>query len=131
MKLKKTTARKGSKRLRGALVKSTKRVSGKRLLSRKSRAPNVRVKKAGEEQMISKAKKKTTHTRRTAHGGAHKPSAKVEEHAPRMGHHPRQTSVPEAPAPAAAGDPQNLDTQEAAIEIRAAGEVPRDAEASL
>lgn len=130
MKVKKKTAGRASKRLRGALVKSTKGVSGKRLLSRKSPAPKVKV-KTGDEQMISKAKKKTTHSRRTAHPVAHQPTAKVQERAPRMGHHPRQTTVPEVPALAAPGDPQNLDTQEAAIEIRAAGEVPRDAEASL
>jgi RNA polymerase primary sigma factor len=131
MKLKKTTARGASKRLRGAVVKSTKRVSGNRLLSRKTAMPKVTVKKAGEEQMISKAKKKTTHHKRTAHDVAHEPSASAEAQSPRTGHHPRQTTLPEAPALAAPGDPQNLDTQEAAIEIRAAGEVPRDAEAAI
>ena len=131
MKLKKTTARQPSKRLRGPVVKSTNAVSGKRLLSRKTLLPKVTVKKAGDEQMISKTKNKTTHSKRTAHDVAHEPSAHAEKKAPQLGHHPRQTTMTEAPAPVVPGDPQNLDTQEAAIVIRAAGEVPRDAEAGV
>ena len=129
MKLKRSTVRPAQKRARGELVKSTKRVSGERMLSRKTLLPKVKVKKAGEEQMISKAKKKTTH-KGDERGGAHQASAQAEEHAPKLGH-ARQTSVPEAAAPVLPGDPQNTDNQEAAIEIRAAGDVPRDAEAGV
>ena len=128
MKLKRSTVRSAQKRARGALVKSTKRVSGERMLSRKSRLPKVKVKKAGDEQMISKAKTKATHKRDT-HAG---PEADAREgKTERMGHHPRQASVPEKAAPVVPGDPQNTDNQEAAIEIRAAGEVPRDVEAGI
>src|SRR5688572_27917455 len=120
MKLKRSTVRPTQKRARARLVKSTKRVSGKGMLSRKTPAPKVKVKKAGEEQMISKAKKKLTH----------KAAAHTEARAPRLGHHSRQITMPEKPAPVAPGD-QNTDKLEAAVEIRAAGEVPRDAEAGL
>jgi RNA polymerase primary sigma factor len=130
MKLKRSTVRPAQKRARGALVKSTKRVSGERVLSRKSPLPKVTVKKAGDEQMISKAKTKPIKTG-AGHGGARHAGARAEERAPRIGQHSRQTTVPEAPAPTAPGDPQNTDVQEAAIEIRAAGEVPRDAEAGV
>ena len=130
MKLKRTTVRSAQKTARGALVKSTKRVSGERMLSRKARLPKVKVKKAGDEQMISKAKNKPTH-KGAERGGGRQASARAEEQAPKLGHHARQTTVPEAATPVVPGDPQNTDNQEAAIEIRAAGEVPRDAEAGI
>src|SRR5205085_2052343 len=76
MKLKKRTARRPQKRARGRLVKSTKRVSGNRVLSRKTPMSKVKVKKAGDEHMISKAKTKTTRaTRRVTHAVAHEASA--------------------------------------------------------
>jgi RNA polymerase primary sigma factor len=134
MKLKRTTARRAQKRARGPLVKSTKRVSGNRVLSSKTALPKVKVKQAGEEQMISKANKKTTQTKGATHAVAHEASAPAEGHARRMGQSPRQNTVSPAAAPAAPGEPaaaDNIEVQEASIAIRAAGEVPRDADAGL
>jgi RNA polymerase primary sigma factor len=119
------------------LVKSTKRVSGKGVLSQKTALHKVKVKKAGDNEMISKAKNKPIQMKRAGHGAAHESSARSEEKAPRIGQHPRQTTVPLAAAPTAPGephaapDPALQDQQDAAIEIRAAGEVPRDADAGL
>jgi RNA polymerase primary sigma factor len=132
MRLKRTTARRPQKRARGPLVKSTKRVSGEEALSRKTALPKVKVKKAGEEQMISKANKKTTHNKRAALGG--RAASAPAEQAPRLGHNPRQNTVSPAKAPTAPGEPtaaDNIEVQEASIAIRAAGEVPRDADAGI
>ena len=123
MKLKRSTARRPQqKRARGSLVKSTKRVSGDRVLSRKSALHKVKDKKAGEEQMISKAKKKTAHTRRATHAVAHEASAPAKGHAPRLGQHPRQNTVPHAPAPGAPGEKHaagiHIEVQEAAHQRR-------------
>jgi len=118
------------------LVKSTKPVSGKGVLSQKSALHKVKLKKAGEEQMISKAKHKpTSMAKRGTRPVAHQAT---DERTPRMGQHPRQTTVPPAPAPTVPGDPQPVspdpelqDQQDAAVVIRAAGEVPRDADAGI
>jgi RNA polymerase primary sigma factor len=137
MKSKKTSAARPLKTARGRLALSTKRVSGDRALSPKNRLPKVKVKKAGDEQMISKAKNKTARTTtRAAHAVAHEASAPAEHAGSRLHQRARQNTVPAAPAPAAPGNPQTAapnpelqDLHDAAIELRIAGEVPRDADA--
>ena len=127
MKLNRTTARQPQKTARGPLVKSTKRVSGKGGLSQKTALPKVKVKKAGDNEMISKAKHKPIPNKRSGHAVAAEASAPAEEKSARMGS--RQNTVAPAPAPTAPGE--SADLQEASIAIRIAGEVPRDADAGV
>jgi RNA polymerase primary sigma factor len=131
MKLKKTTAGRTQKTARAALVKSTKRVSGARALSAQNALPKVQVKKAGDKQMmISKARQKEAPIKRGTRPVAQNRRA-MEEEAPRGRREGRNGSVAPAPAPVAPGQPQHTDIQDAAIEIRIAGEVPRDADAGV
>jgi RNA polymerase primary sigma factor len=127
MKLNRTTARQPQKTARGPLVKSTKRVSGKGGLSQKNALPKVKVKKAGDNEMISKAKHKPIPNKRSGHAVAAEASAPAEEKSARIGS--RQNTVSPTPAPTAPGE--SADLQEASIAIRIAGEVPRDADAGV
>jgi RNA polymerase primary sigma factor len=137
MKPNRSTVHPPQKRTRAALVKSTKAVSGEGVLSQKTALHKVKLKKAGDEQMISKAKQKPTATvKRGTRPIAHE--ASEDEQTPRMGQHPRQTTVAPAAAPTVPGEPQAVsadpemqDQQDAAISIRVAGEVPRDSDAGV
>jgi RNA polymerase primary sigma factor len=137
MKPNRSTAHPQQKSARAALVKSTKAVSGAGGLSQKTALHKVKLKKAGDEQMISKAKHKPTATARRGTRPVANPVSD-DDQSPRMGQNPRQTTLAPAAAPsapgepaAAAANPELQDQQDAAIEIRAAGEVPRDADAGV
>jgi RNA polymerase primary sigma factor len=122
MKTAKKTAASPQKRERGQLVKSTNRLSGKRVLSRQSPVHNVIVKKAGDVKMISKATKKGTSRRETEDAAPPAPTTALR--------HGRQNSVAPNAAPQPPGENQ-IDVPEAAVALRAAGEVPRDADAGI
>jgi RNA polymerase primary sigma factor len=117
------------------LVKSTKQVSGKRVLSRQSPRPNVKLKKAGDEQMISRAKKKTAPIKRATRPVAQEPSGPVEAVSSRFGKDANSGGRPLSAAsamPPATVDPQLLDQQQdTPILPRVPGEVPRDVDAGL
>jgi RNA polymerase primary sigma factor len=130
MKLKRMTVSPAQKTARAALVKSTSRVSGNRVLSPDLALPKVKMKKAGDEQMISRAKNKPTQTKRSTESGEREADAPIKA---------RNNTVAPSPAPSAPGDPdvepteaQLLEEQQSApIETRPAGEVPRDVDAGL
>ena len=129
MKRSKTKQRHAHGTARGSLVKSTKPLSGKRVLSSKTAIHKVKVKKAGDEQMISKVKKQTTKKGAVAHEA----SAPVRHAGSRFGGRVPQTPLISAAPMVAPGHDAGGDKAavEVNVEMRTPGEVPRDAEAGL